>query len=114
MPPPTTTSPDPVPAPASTKMLLTATYASPTNAPFTITTALAPPASGTAAPTVPDKTAYLAALRTAAAGLQEQINKKLTQRMDEDNKTAASNKKALDDAKAEENYGEEGQEDEDE
>lgn len=96
--------------PTSAKMPLTATYASPTNAPFTFTTPLAPPTSGTAAPTVADKTAYLAALRTAAAGLQEQINKELTQRMDEDNKTAASNKKALDDAKAEENYGEEGQE----
>lgn len=94
-------------------LTLSATYTSPTNAPFTLAHTLEPPPSGTTAPTVPDKTAYLAALRAATAGLQEQINKELTQRMDEDNNNNSAKK--VDDARAEENYGEEeGQEDVDE
>lgn len=91
---------------------LTASYTSPTNAPFTTSNALPAPASGTTNPTVPDKTKYLSELRAATAVMQEQINKELTQRMDEDNKASsvAKNGKLADDAKEEENYGEEVQE----
>lgn len=96
-------------------MPLTAEYTSTANAPFTITHTLQAPPSGTANPTVPDKTKYLSDLRRAAATMQEQINKELTQRMDEDKaKVAAeSGKPAIDEAKEEENYGEEVQEGED-
>ncbi|CAN8103507.1 unnamed protein product [Discula destructiva] len=116
-PPSTTTTNNNASKPS--KMLFSATYTSATNnAPFTLTHTLAAPPSGTASPTVPDKTAYLAALRSATAGLQEQINKELTQRMDEDNNNNNNNKAAaaasralVDEAQAEENYGEEAQED---
>lgn len=91
-------------------MTLSATYASPTNAPFTAAHDLPPPPSGTTNPTVEDKTAYLAALRGAVATLQDEVNKELTQRMDEDKaREAGSASAAVDDAKEEENYGEEAQ-----
>lgn len=103
---------------ANKKLLsFTATYASPTNAPFVITYELQAPPSGTANPTVPDKTKYLSGLRAATATMQEQINKELTQRMEEDKAREASKNgnmsKVVDDAKEEENYGEEAQEEED-
>ncbi|OAQ99152.1 hypothetical protein LLEC1_02401 [Akanthomyces lecanii] len=65
--------------------------------------------------TANDKTSYLAALRTAVADAQATINKELTARMEEDNKArdASADAAAVDDAKEEENYGEEVQEEED-
>lgn len=101
-------------------MTLSATYTSPANAPFTITRELPAPPSGTANPTVTDKTAYLAALRAAVSSAQDEINKELTMRMEEDNSKARrealgdndnNNGKGavVDDAVEEENYGEEAQ-----
>ncbi|KAH7160620.1 hypothetical protein EDB81DRAFT_878970 [Dactylonectria macrodidyma] len=89
---------------------LTASYTSSSSEPFSIThslPALESPAS------VADKTSYLASLRSAVTEAQAQINKELTSRMEEDNARAASKNGAVDDAKEEENYGEEIQEDED-
>lgn len=100
-------------------LTLTASYTSPTNPPFTLANTLHAPASGTVNPTVPDKTRYLSELRAATTAIQGQINRELTQRMDEDNSKAASSSaaakhgKSVDDAKEEENYGEEVQEEED-
>jgi hypothetical protein len=94
--------------------LLSATYQSPTNEPFTHTQKLPVAASSK----TKDRTTYLAALRKATAELQEAINKELTSRMDEDKtREAAANgtskAKVVDEAKEEDNYGEEvaGEED---
>lgn len=86
---------------------LTAKYASPTNEAFDVDTPL-PSASGS------DKTSYLAALRTAVIDAQATINRELTARMEEDNKArdVGAGAAAVDDAKEEENYGEEVQEEE--
>ncbi|KUI67856.1 hypothetical protein VM1G_03283 [Cytospora mali] len=96
------------------KMSLTAIYASPSNAPFTVTHELQAPASGTSNPTVPDKTKYLNDLRKATAVMQEQINKELTQRMEEDKVEEATKNgkipKGVDEAKEEDYYGEEAPE----
>lgn len=89
---------------------LTAAYASPAHAPFRLAHDLPAPASGTAAPTVPDKTAYLRGLRAAAAALQAQVNTELTRRMEEDNDNKARGEAEAsknNDAKEEENYGQE-------
>jgi hypothetical protein len=99
---------------AEQKMLtVTATYASPANEAFGSSIGIpAPPTDSVA-----DKTQYLAALREAIAATQAQINKELTQRMEEDNARADGTKigavKAVDEDKEEENYGEEVQEEED-
>lgn len=99
----------------SQKLTLTGIYSSPTNAPFTTTQELQAPPSGTVDPTVPDKTKYLSDLRKAVATMQDQVNKELTQRMEEDKAKEASKngKTVVDDAKEEENYGEEVQGEED-
>lgn len=80
---------------------LTATYASPTNDAFTTSVPL-PAATSTTA----EKTTYLAALREAVTKTQADINKELTARMEED-KARDTSAAAADDAKDEENYGEE-------
>lgn len=88
---------------------LAASYQSPTNEPFTISKDIpAPPSTS-----VTDKTAYLEALRQALSSTQDQINKELTARMEEDKAREAKvggSKKSVDDVKEEENYGEEMQE----
>ncbi|POR31954.1 Uncharacterized protein TPAR_07835 [Tolypocladium paradoxum] len=84
---------------------LTAAYTSPTNEPFGVTASIpAPPSSSTA-----DTTAYLDALRTAVADTQDQVNRALTQRMEEDKARDGAPKLAVDEDKEEENYGEEVQ-----
>lgn len=88
--------------------LISATYKSPESAPFSHLQKLPAPASTSAA----DKTSYLSVLRKATAEMQEQINKELTARMEEDKARDASASK-VDDVKEEENYGEEGVEEED-
>ncbi len=96
--------------------LLSATYNSPTNEPFIQAQKLpAPPSTKPA-----DRTNYLSALRKATAKMQESINKELTARMEEDNSKARENgvangakSKGVDEAKEEDNYGEEVVEDED-
>ncbi|QDS73622.1 hypothetical protein FKW77_001975 [Venturia effusa] len=62
-------------------------------------------------PSPTERTAYLAALRASITGIQDQINVFLTQKMEEDNAKAGAAASAEDDAKAEENYGEEVVED---
>lgn len=89
--------------------LLSASYDSPTNAPFSYTQSI--PAPKTALPS--ERVVYLSALRKAAAAMQENINKELTQRMEDDKSReatgAAAEKKngVIDESKEEENYGEE-------
>jgi hypothetical protein len=94
--------------------LLSATYHSPTNEPFTHAQRL--PAPSSTKPT--DRTKYLSALRKATAEMQEAINRELTARMEEDNDKAGENgaaneakSKGVDEAKEEDNYGEEAVED---
>jgi Gon7 family len=94
--------------------ILSASYNSPTNKPFTYNEKLPNPA--TSAPT--DRAAYLSKLRAATVELQKNINAELTQRMEEDKlragegTTEASTKQGVvDESKEEENYGEEVMED---
>ncbi|KAK3314917.1 hypothetical protein B0H66DRAFT_325997 [Apodospora peruviana] len=95
--------------------MLSATYISSSgqNAPFSVSQQLSLP---TAQPptTQEQKSRYLRGLRTAEAFVQEQINKELTQRMEEDKARAEpseggsrAKRKAVDDEAEEENYGEE-------
>ncbi|PTB41243.1 uncharacterized protein TrAFT101_010136 [Trichoderma asperellum] len=87
---------------------LTASYSSPASAPFSITKSI------TAPPTPLDpagKSKYLESLRASVAAAQDQINKELTTRMEEDK--AREGAAAVDEEKEEENYGEEVQEEED-
>ncbi|KAK4184879.1 EKC/KEOPS complex subunit GON7 [Podospora australis] len=96
----------------SSTTALSASYTSKTdNAPFTIELPLTAPKDSSVA----SKTEYLNKLRESAISMQERVNKELTQRMEEDNARAAAQgpKQTVDDAKEEENYGEEVQEDED-
>lgn len=85
--------------------ILSATYQSSGNASFTFTRKLPAPSTEKTS----DRTAYLDALRKAATEMQEQINKELTLRMEEDKAREAEGTKgkAVDDAKEEDNYGEE-------
>ncbi|KAK4228397.1 gon7 family [Podospora fimiseda] len=81
---------------------LSAEYTSETNAPFKISKSIPLPSDTS----VVNKQSYLNALRQSVIETQERINKELTNRMEEDNKR--SNKKSsIDDAKEEDNYGEE-------
>ncbi|KAF4627326.1 hypothetical protein G7Y89_g10827 [Cudoniella acicularis] len=81
-----------------------ATYQSPTNEAFSCTRTLPAPA----ADKVREKTSYLSALRKAVVEIQEQINKELTARMEEDKaREGAASKGPVDEAKEEDNYGEE-------
>jgi hypothetical protein len=88
---------------------LSATYTSPTNAPFSVTKSLSSPVSND----INARTTYLASLRKAVAEVQKEVNKELTARMEEDKARDASAKADVDDAKEEENYGEEVVEEED-
>lgn len=91
-----------------TFQLLSASYQSPSNPPFTHTRTLPAPASTATR----DKVEYLMAVRKATTEMQERINKELTQRMEEDKTTEAAGAAgkamiAVDEGKEEENYGEE-------
>lgn len=90
---------------------ITAKYASPTNEAFALDSKL--PSASAAASSTADKTSYLAALRAAVTDTQATINKELTARMEDDKARDAGGAAAVDDAKEEENYGEEVQEEED-
>ncbi|KAM3551413.1 hypothetical protein MY1884_007735 [Beauveria asiatica] len=97
----------------TTTNTLTASYTSPTNEAFAITTPLPSSYSSSS-----DKTSHLGALRVAVADAQDTINKELTARMEEDkardaSAAGAAAAAAVDDAKEEENYGEEVQEGDD-
>ncbi|KAF7549180.1 hypothetical protein G7046_g8435 [Stylonectria norvegica] len=82
---------------------LTASYASPSSAPFTITHTIPTPPSTS----VPNKTSYLSTLRAAVRSTQAEINKELTSRMDADKARDAASKLGIDEVKEEDNYGEE-------
>jgi len=86
--------------------MVSAAYQSPNNAPFTWKKKTATPPS--------DKTAYLRTLQEATAKMQDHINAELTARMEEDKALEASSthgaakaKGVVDEAKEEDNYGEE-------
>jgi hypothetical protein len=88
---------------------VTATYAGPsTSAPFTVSESVsARPSSSTV-----ERTTYLASLRAATETAQARINQELTRRMDEDKAREAATTgraplSAEDEAKEEQNYGEE-------
>ncbi|KAK0634718.1 hypothetical protein B0T17DRAFT_14910 [Bombardia bombarda] len=89
---------------------MSAVYTSATgsNEPFSVSEPLTPPATQT----VESKSQYLHDLRTATAAIQERVNQELTARMEEDNRAAGVAAGAAD-AKEEETYGEEVQEEED-
>lgn len=90
---------------AQQQVKLEGVYSSPDNDAFATTRTLQKPASGS----VLDKTEYLQKLRAAIASTQDEVNKELTLRMEEDKTrlATAGGSKAVDDAKEEENYGEE-------
>lgn len=87
--------------------LLSARYVSPSNEAFTISQKLPAPAGEA----TKERIAYLGALRKATAEVQEQINKELTMRMEDDKAREARGEnvtaQAVDEAKEEDNYGEE-------
>jgi hypothetical protein len=98
---------------AAPQPILSATYTSSTNAPFTLALPISDPVDST---NVESKTKYLSDLRQSVTSLQDQVNKELTARMEEDKAreaAAANGAKTVDDEKEEENYGEEVVEEED-
>lgn len=103
-------------SPSGAPPALSATYQSPTNPPFTFSQPLSVPSSET----VDSRTKYLKDLGQAVARMQDEVNKELTARMDADkarDAAATTNGRAgradVDEAKEEENYGEEVMEEED-
>lgn len=96
---------------------LAAAYSSPSNEGFTVTKTLQSPSSTSPS----DRSKYLESLRQAVTETQEQVNKELTARMEEDKSREAASGQATDAAaklgadedQEEENYGEEVQEEED-
>jgi len=87
--------------------ILSATYASTTgNEPFTISSPLSAPFT-TGSP-VESKSEYLKRLRASVLTVQDQVNKKLTELMEQDNlKASQATGGVIVDSKEEENYGEE-------
>lgn len=103
---------EPPPGPAAV-YVLSATYASPANEPFALAADLPAPGQASAF-SVADKSAYLGALRQATASMRDQINRELTARMEDDKAREAvaappggAGKPVVDEAREEENYGEE-------
>ena len=97
---------------ASKEHVLTATYTSDSNEPFSFSQSFPTPDASN----VDDKSKYLGSLRAAVVETQEKINKELTARMEEDKARDATGPKVadVDEAKEEENYGEEVVEEDDE
>ncbi|KAB5528133.1 hypothetical protein GE09DRAFT_414540 [Coniochaeta sp. 2T2.1] len=91
---------------------LTATYTSDANEPFSFSQSFAAPDASN----VEQRSKYLGDLRAAVVDTQEKINKELTARMEEDKARDATGPKIadVDEAKEEENYGEEVVEEDDE
>ena len=86
---------------------VTAAYSGPIDA-FNLEKPIPAPASSS----VPDKTQYLGSLRDAISSVQDEINKELTARMEEDKKREAASgnagtAKGVNEVAEEENYGEE-------
>lgn len=104
------------PATLTSCQILSATYSSPSNEKFVHIRQL----STITSDKVSDKTAYLGALRKATLDMQGKINQELTARMEEDKAREAGNANeskvnggVIDEAKEEDNYGEEVVEEED-
>ncbi|KAK1754325.1 hypothetical protein QBC47DRAFT_402747 [Echria macrotheca] len=96
--------------PKTSAPTLSATYTSSGgNEPFTVNIPIAAPSAG--ASSVEQRTAYLQRLRDAALRVQDQVNRELTERMEQDNAKAQQSASGINDSKEEENYGEEVQED---
>ncbi|KAM0335203.1 hypothetical protein ACHAQA_000245 [Verticillium albo-atrum] len=97
------------PATGAQQLSLSAQYSHPTDTLFTAKASTAAPSSTSTA----EKSAYLARLRDLVTTVQADVNTHLTQKMEEDKQRAAAEgtaprgKNAADDAKEEENYGEE-------
>jgi hypothetical protein len=93
------------PAAPSKQHVFSATYESPSNEHFSFSQSFQAPD----AQNVGQRTSYLASLRAAVVDTQEKVNKELTARMEEDKARDASGLKIadVDEAKEEENYGEE-------
>lgn len=89
---------------ASPPRKLTADYTAPSNESRSFSQSL-PVCSGT--PSTQDRIAYLSALHASIGKLQGEVNSFLTQKMEDDQKTAANGRRTADEAKEEENYGEE-------
>lgn len=89
----------------SKQHVLSATYQSASNEPFSFSRTF----PGADAQNIEQRTSYLANLRVAVVDTQEKINKELTARMEEDKARDATGPKVadVDEAKEEENYGEE-------
>jgi hypothetical protein len=85
--------------------VFSATYQSETNHPFSFSQTFPAPDAAD----VDQKTNYLANLRAAVVNAQENINRELTARMEEDKARDVTGPKIpdVDEAKEEENYGEE-------
>lgn len=99
------------PSAASPKQhAFSATYQSATNEPFSFSETFPVPD----AKDVEKRTSYLASLRAAVVDTQDKINKELTARMDEDKARDGTGPRIpeMDEAKEEENYGEENVEEE--
>ncbi|CRK10851.1 hypothetical protein BN1723_009189, partial [Verticillium longisporum] len=101
---------EPSPAAGTQKLSLSAQYSHPTDTPFTAEASTDGPSSTSTA----DKSAFLARLRDLVTTVQADVNTQLTQKMEEDKQraadvggSAANGKGAADEAKEEENYGEE-------
>ena len=99
------TAPAPTNSDGSQVLKFTATYGSPNNGSFVAAQELQAPATDA----IEDKTKYLRDLRKATLAIQEQVNKELTQRMEEDKAKEAgkATQTEVDEDKEEENYGEE-------
>ncbi|KAF9785657.1 hypothetical protein IL306_004997 [Fusarium sp. DS 682] len=87
---------------------LTADYTSPASEPFKVSHTLPAISSTASTASTADKSSYLKALRASVADTQATINQELTARMEQDKA-----RDAVAEAKEEENYGEEVQEEED-
>lgn len=94
---------------ASSRQALTADYSAPSTASQSFSQTL-PACSPT--PSTDERTAYLSSLHASIGKMQDEVNAFLTQKMEEDKKAAGNAAKAADEAKEEENYGEEVVEDE--
>ncbi|KAF2839670.1 hypothetical protein M501DRAFT_1003119, partial [Patellaria atrata CBS 101060] len=96
----------------SSQTQLTASYTSPNiSLPKQFSHDILPPAPSSS-PMSANNVAHLSALRSSVLQLQSSINDFLTQKMEEDKASSATNGHvALDEAKEEQNYGEEVVED---
>lgn len=94
---------------ASSRRGLTVDYSAPSTASRSFSQTL-PACAQT--PSTEERTAYLASLHASIGKMQDEVNAFLTQKMEEDKMSAGNAAQTADEAKEEENYGEEVVEDE--